>query len=539
MLRRYTAIGLLLALVLTGLACAKPVKVPMSDGVRLAADVYLPTCAGKGPWPVVLERTPYNRKNSALILYQFVKEGYVVMVQNLRGTRDSEGAWEVFGHDGWGGPGRQDGLDTIEWIKQQPWCNGKIGLAGFSASGIAAQLLLAAEPEGVACAFIGAASDNFYESIFPNGCYRVNTIEEWDPARAMLPVFEQHPAYDDFWESRNARARANRVNVPVYILSGWFDLFQRSATAFFEEVNNNGLPQTQGQCKLVINTLAHAAPPGTLEFPDRCGINPDTAIGSIQDWFDYWLKGKQNGILDKPDAALFVMTDAAAPNANGNAWMLTDNWPPPAEPLHFYLHAGGALLPEMPLAAEAATRYIYDPADPTPALGGNNLTPPSGPHDQRAIEARPDVITFETAPLEEELTIIGPITVTLFVSSSALDTDFGARLCDVYPDGRSMLMNEGMLRMRYREDITSESLLDPGEVYEITLDLWDTALCFAQGHRIRLAIMSCSDPRYDPNPNTGEPFRQHTHTVTAENTIYHDAARPSRLTLPAAAWRRQ
>ena len=211
---------------------------------------------------------------------------------------------------------------------------------------MAAQLLLAAEPEGVACAFIGAASDNFYESVFPHGCYRKNTIEEWEPAREMLPEIELHPAYDDFWEARNPRARADRVQVPVYILSGWFDLFQRSATAFFEEVHNNGHPQTHGQCKLVINTRAHATSSGALKFPDRSGINPDDAVGSIQDWCDYWLKGKDNGILDKPAAAIFVMTDPAAPEANGNAWMLDDNWPPPAEALDLYLYAGGALRPE-------------------------------------------------------------------------------------------------------------------------------------------------------------------------------------------------
>jgi len=502
--------------------------VPVSDGARLATHVYLPK--GDGPWPVILERTPYNRAKTLAI--EFFGNDYAVVTQNLRGTRESEGEWDVFGHDGWGGPGRRDGLDTVAWVFEQPWCNRNIGLAGFSASGISAQLLLAAQPPGVKCAFINAASDNFYELVFPRGCYRRNTIEGWAEAKSMLPEFERHPTYDAFWAARDARARADKVNVPVFILSGWFDLAQRSATAFFQRVHNDGLPPARGNCKLLMNTLAHAAPSGTLAFPDRENTNIDAVAGSIKDWFDYWLRGEDNGIQDKPAVTLFVMTDEAALDAPGNVWRFYENWPPASTEKRWYLHEGGRLLDTPPEVAASATTYLYDPTSPTPSLGGNNLYAPSGPHDQREIESRPDVLVFETEPLQEPLTVIGAISVTLYASSDAVDTDFGARLCDVYPDGRSMLMNEGMVRARYRDSIHEEEFMTPGTVYEFRIDLWDTALTFAPGHRIRLDIVSCSDPRCDPNPNTGEPFRRHTRTVPARNTVRHDAVYPSHLTLP-------
>ncbi len=536
----FQPLALALACVFAAFSCADTSKpkpaismmLPMSDEVRLATSVYLPD-GKEGAWPVILERTPYNRANAQAIPY--VGDGYAVVTQNLRGTHGSEGEWDVFGHDGWGGPGRQDGLDTVAWILEQPWCNGRIGLAGYSASGISAQLLLGAHPPGVRCAFINAASDNFYELVFLNGCYRKNTIEQWVEGKPMLAEFEKHPAYDAFWESRDVRARADTIDVPVYILSGWFDLAQRSATAFFQRVHNNGLPHAHGNCKLLMNTLAHAAPSGVLTFTDRADTNLDAAFGSARDWFAYWLKEEQNGILDKPAVALFLMTDEAATEAPGNTWRFYENWPPAATPKTLYLHEGGKLLAAPPQRTESSTAYVYDPASPTPSLGGNNLFPPSGPHDQREIEARSDVVVFETDALREPLTVIGPISVTLYASSDAVDTDFGARLCDVYPDGRSMLVNEGMVRARYRDSNRTETLMAPGTVYAFHIDLWDNALTFAAGHRIRLDIVSCSDPRYDPNPNTGEPFRRHTRTAPARNTVSHDAARPSQLVLPVVS----
>lgn len=533
MVNKFCSYRLLLVLLISiqPFACAKPftVDIPMSDGVILKAELWRP--APFGSFPVLLERTPYNRKEIIKNYKDLVKSGYAVLVQNVRGTRDSEGQWEVFGHDSWGEVGRRDGLDTVEWLKAQKWCNGKIGLIGFSASAITGKLLLASQPQGIACAYLVAGSDNMYETVFPQGCYRKNTIEEWGPAREFLPEIIKHPSYDAFWEIRNARSRAYLVNVPVYIVGGWFDLFQRSSTEFFNRVQNNGYIETK-KSKLVIHPLSHAGPPGELKLEDRHKINLDTQFGSMLDWFDFWLRDKPNGIDQKPNVALFIMADPQNPGEIGNTYHFYDAVPWSNDYLILYLHPNGELSTEIPNTTGAFSEYIYDPQDPTPSKGGNNLTPPAGPYDQREIKQRSDLLVFTSPPVAKHLLIIGTILVQLYASTDAQDTDFGARFCDVYPDGRSMLMNEGMVRARYRNSISKEELVQPNQVYEFKIDLWDTALYLAPKHRIRLTVISASNPRYEPNPNTGEPFRQHTSTVKAKNRVFHNPQYPSRLLLP-------
>lgn len=535
---RRTSVSLIFFLIFLSVSCSiscqqRTVEIPMSDGVKLKAELWLPSALGS--YPVLLERTPYNRRDVIKMHKHLVDSGYAVLVQNLRGIGGSEGSWEVFGNDSWGGPGRQDGIDTVNWIKKRRWCNGKIGLLGFSASAISAQLLLSAEPEGVQCAYLVAGSDNFYESIFPYGCYRKNTIEEWPPAREYLPEIIKHPSYDEFWERRDARARADRVKVPVYIVGGWYDLFQRSSTEFFRLLNTNASSPTYGKCKLVMQALSHAATPGELVIEDRQKINIDEKMGSMKDWFDYWLKGVDNGLYVKPSVALFVVADNQNPGEIGNTWQFYNNLPWSSNPITLYLHPEGVLLLNAVDVEESFSTYIYDPNDPTPSKGGNNLMPPSGPYDQREIEQRKDILIFTSPPLKTHLTLMGPIKVYLYTSTDVKDTDFGARFCDVYPDGRSMLMNEGMVKARYRKDIRTENFIKPGQIYEYEIDLWDTALVLPPEHRIRITIISASNPRYEPNPNTGEPFRQHTQFIKATNNIYHSKIYPSRVILPRTA----
>ena len=508
----------------------RSIEIPMSDGIKLKAELWLPDLVGS--FPVLLERTPYNRKEIIKMHRHLVDSGYAVLVQNLRGTVGSEGKWEVFGSDSWGGPGKQDGIDTVEWIKQQKWCNGKIGLMGFSASAISAQLLLASRPEGVQCAYLVAGSDNFYETIFPNGCYRKNTIEEWGPAKEYLPEIIKHPSYDEFWERRNARERAGQINVPVFIVGGWFDLFQRSSTEFFRLLNMNTNSPTFGKCKLIMHPLSHAANSGELVLEDRNKTNLDEKVGSMQEWFNYWLKEIDNGLYNKSAVGMYIIGDGQNPGEIGNTYQFYNNLPWSSNPVKMFLISGGNLSLETPTEEGNFSSYIYDPLDPTPSKGGNNLIPPSGPHDQREIEQRNDLLIFTSPPLKKHLTLIGPIKVHLYASTNVKDTDFGVRFCDVYPDGRSMLMNEGMVKARYRENIREEKFIEPGKIYEYEIDLWDTALVLAPEHRIRITIISASNPRYEPNPNTGEPFRQHTQTLKATQQIYHDKSHPSYILLP-------
>ncbi len=531
----YSKIIIILVLLVSLFSCnlfpkRLSVDIPMSDGVKLKAELWLPNRMGS--FPVLLERTPYNRERVIRMHQHLVGNGYAILVQNLRGTVGSEGKWEVFGSDGWVGPGKQDGIDTVEWIKKQKWCNGKIGLLGFSASSISAKLLLSSYPEGVQCAYLVAGSDNFYETVFPYGCYRKNTIEEWGPAKEYLSEIIKHPSYDAFWEQRNARARAHNINVPVFIVGGWFDLFQRSSTEFFHLLHTHTHSPTFGKCKLVMLPLAHAAPPGELTLEDREKINLDEKIGSIREWFDYWLKGIDNGLYNKPSVGLFIVADPQNPGEKGNTYQFYNNLPWSTHPIKMFLRANGSLSLESPTEETSYSTYTYDPLDPTPSKGGNNLNPPSGPHDQREIEKRSDLLVFTSPPLQKHLTLMGPITVHLYATTDVPDTDFGARFCDVYPDGRSMLMNEGMVKARYRESIEKENFIEPHKIYEYEIDLWDTALVIAPGHRIRITIISASNPRYEPNPNTGEPFRQHTRTLKATQQIYHDKDHASYVLLP-------
>ncbi|MCX8063698.1 MAG: CocE/NonD family hydrolase [Candidatus Hydrogenedentes bacterium] len=507
------------------------IEVPMSDGAKLKAVLWLPDKFRS--FPVLLERTPYNRKEVVKMHKQFVDAGYAVLVQNLRGTVGSEGKWEVFKSDGWGGPGMRDGIDTVEWLKKQPWCNGNIGIMGFSASAIAGKLLLSSGIDGVKCALLVAGSDNFYDAIFENGCYRKNTIEEWGPAKETLPEIIQHPTYDEYWEGRNAFSRANLVKTPVYIVGGWFDIFQKSSIRYFEAVNSNPNSPANGKCKLIMHPLAHGAPPGELNFEDRERLNLDEKFGSFKEWFDYWLKGENNTLYEKPSVALFLMADSNAPGNLGNKWKFFDTYPRNSKLVSLYLRGGGILSIDLPNPTDSPySTYVYDPENPTPSLGGNNLVPPSGPYDQRELEKREDLLVFTSPPLKKEMILFGAIKVRLFASTDAKDTDFGARFCDVYPDGRSMLMNEGMVKARYRNTVCKEDFIEPGKIYEYEIDLWDTALVLPPGHRIRLTIISASNPRYEPNPNTGEPFRRHTTTVKAKNNIYHSIEYPSAVVLP-------
>lgn len=507
------------------------IEIPMSDGVSLKAVLWRPDKIRS--FPVLLERTPYNRREVIKMHKQFVDAGYAVLVQNLRGTVGSEGKWEVFKSDGWGGPGMRDGIDTVEWVKKQPWCNGNIGLMGFSASAIAGKLLLSSGIEDIKCALLVAGSDNFYDAVFENGCYRKNTIEEWGPAKDALPEIIQHPTYDDYWEDRNAFGRAHLVKAPVYIVGAWFDIFQKSSIRYFESVNSNSNSPAYGKCKLIIHPLAHGAPPGELKFEDRDKLNIDEKFGSFREWFDFWLKKESNGLYEKPRVALFFMADSESPGQLGNRWQFYDSYPKVKDFMNLYLRDGGILSTEPPDTSDNPySTYIYDPENPTPSLGGNNLIPPSGPYDQRELEKREDLLVFTSPPLRNEVVLLGTVKVRLFASTDAKDTDFGARFCDVYPDGRSMLMNEGMVKARYCKGTTREEFIEPGRVYEYEIDLWDTALVLPPGHRIRITIISSSNPRYEPNPNTGEPFRQHTKTVKAKNDIYHSESFPSSVILP-------
>ncbi|MCS7208150.1 MAG: CocE/NonD family hydrolase [Fimbriimonadales bacterium] len=507
---------------------------PMRDGTRLATDVYLP--AGQPPFPVILIRTPYDKNALKAIGEDGARRGYAMVIQDTRGRFASEGANLPFEGDGWW-ENRADGVDTLHWIAQQPWCNGKIGTWGGSALGINQLMLAGAGTDKLTCQHITVAEPNLHQALFPGGVFKKSLVEEWlrltQHAPDALQHWTRHPAYDRFWQTRDVNRRYARVNAPAVHIGGYYDIFAQGTLDAFTGYQLRGGRNARGRQKLLMGPWAHGVlqkKVGELEFPNA--DQPPCTFHDPWRWFEYHLKGVANGVEREPAVVYYVMGAVGEPNAPGNEWRTARQWPPvPTRPTPLYLHGDCTLQFTKPIQG-APLSYRYDPENPVPTLGGRELTLPAGPRDQRAIESRPDVLVFTSALLQRPLEVIGRVKAVLYVSSDAPDTDFLVRLCDVYPDGRSYNIVEGVLRMRYRDSLSREQLMQPGKVYRVEVDLWTTAIVFNAGHRIRVHVTSSSYPAYDPNPNTGAPFRASRRTRVAMNTVYCDSQRASCIVLP-------
>jgi putative CocE/NonD family hydrolase len=279
---------------------------------------------------------------------------------------------------------------------------------------------------------------------------------------------------------------------------------------------------------LIIAPIGHGSM-NELKYPESAGQLPRCADNLA--WFDAMLKGKDNGVAAEKPVHYYVMGDPTDKAAPGNVWRAVDTWPPSANETAYYLHSTGKLTTDPP--AESGSRsYKYDPANPVATIGGAELGANIGPRDQRSVESRSDVLIFNSDVIEVPLEVTGRITARLFVSSDCPDTDFTVKLTDVYPDGRSMLVTDGITRARFRESFEKEKLLEPGQVVEVAVDLWSTSLVFNKGHRLRIAISSSNSPRFDPNPNTGHGFRADQEQRVATNTLYFSKEQPSRIVLP-------
>jgi predicted acyl esterase len=512
-------------------APSRSFMVPMRDGAKLSTDVYLP--AGDGPWAVVLVRTPYNKSQpaAAAIAKPVLEAGYAFVAQDLRGRFKSEGSdFIVFTHDGWGE--HQDGYDTVEWIAQQPWCNGKVATIGGSAHGITQNMLAPTNPPPLVCQYVEVAfSDMYRQATFQGGAWRKALVEGWLTGNQFDPntvrAFHDHPDYDDFWRQLSPESRAEQINVPCLQVGGWYDIFGQGSIDQYLAVNTRGGPNARGRCKLVMEPYGHGVN-DILKFPDT---GRPAAVSQAR-WLELWLDHGGKGIDEIPNVHYYVLGDPEDPDAPGCEWRTADAWPIPADVRPFYLREGGRLDWNPPTAANQSLSYKYDPTDPVPTLGGANLILAKGPMDQRAVENRPDVLVFTSDVLKEPLEVTGRVLAKLWASSTATDTDFTAKLCDVYPDGRSMLLLDGILRARHRNTFEKSELLEPGTIYELTLDLWSTSIAFNRGHRVRVSISSSNAPRFEPNPNTGKPSGTEGDTVVATNTIYLDAAHPSHILLP-------
>jgi predicted acyl esterase len=504
----------------------------MSDGVKLATDVYLPG-DDKRSYPVIVARTPYNKATGAGVGKTVCLRGYAFVYQDLRGRFKSEGKPVIiFGNDGWGT--HQDGRETLEWIARQRWCNGKIGSWGGSALGITQNMAAPVAPEQLKAQYVTVAFSDYYsQGAYQGGAFRKNLLEHWLESQGLvegnLAAFVAHPHYDDFWKNLNPELKASQVRAPGVYFGGWYDIFVQGTINSFTTIHYHGGEGARGKCRLVLAPIGHGSF-NELTYPANARQLP--ACADAFQWYDYMLKGAKNNAAKEKAVHYYVMGDPTDPKAPGNSWRHVDNWPPPAKATPFFLHDDGSLVREKPPAGDGLKTFTYDPKYPVPTMGGQELFGELGPMDQRKVEKRPDVLVFSTDELKEPIEVTGRITAKLFISSDCRDTDFTVKLTDVYPDGRSMLVTDGILRARYRQGFEKEALLEPGQVYELTVDLWSTSIVFNSGHRIRVAVSSSNSPRFEPNPNTGHAFRTDQETRAAKNTVHLSAGHPSSILLP-------
>jgi putative CocE/NonD family hydrolase len=587
----------------------RDVMAPLRDGVRLATDVYRPALRGQmvsGPFPAILERTPYNKQRLVCVAMAkyMARRGYVVAVQDVRGRYGSEGTFYGFAHEA------PDGYDAVEWVAAQPWCNGKVGTIGLSYTASDQHALATLRPPHLAAMFVSEGMFNYHTCSMRHGgalelrflvwAYDMALtsprarsdrtlraaltqararIGDWlrqAPTKAglsplaALPEYEQwtldlftHGDYDEFWRQRGLTIEpylAEHADVPVYLLGGWYDSYTRATLDSFCALSTS----KRGPIKVIMGPWTH----GTLEMAQAhsgdvalgCDAPLADYYGLVARWFDRWLKGLPTGVDDEPPIRVFVMGGGSGLKTeegrldHGGAWRWEREWPLARtrnQPYH--LHGDGRLSPERPTTAPPST-YLFDPTNPVPTVGGNlssggeyllaggfdqsGLPWILGERDGLPLASRRDVLVFATSPLPVDVEVTGPITVTLWAASSAVDTDFTAKLIDWYPPnpdyptGYALNLTDGIIRARYRNRRDRPELLTPGEVVKFEIRLYPTSNRFVTGHRIRLDISSSNFPRFDVNPNTGEPLGRHTHTVTALNRIFHDPARPSHLLLP-------
>jgi uncharacterized protein len=548
------------------------VPIKMSDGVTLRADIYRPKAEGK--FPVLLTRTPYDKNRVADFCLKAAARGYVVVAQDVRGRYASEGDWYPFKYES------QDGYDTVEWAAALPYSNGKVGMFGGSYVGATQYLAAIAKPPHLAgiCpdvtasnyhdgwTYQGGAFEQWFDESWTTGLAE-NTISRreelggnvvrWTPTLPLLsyPVYETpsaaglapyftdwlaHPNYDDYWKQWSIEDHYAQIQVPVLSLGAWYDIFLGGTLRNYARLKNEaGTEAARRGQRLMIYVGGHAGGStekkiGAVDFGNQLPVDLEAVMLR---WYDSLLKGIGNGVDHEKPVKIFVM--------GKNEWREEDDWPlERAKPTRYYLHStkpanglegGGALSTTAP-AEEKPDQYAYDPNDAVPTIGGPLCCQPLrtgiGPQDQRPVEARSDVLVFSSPAFTQNTEVTGPISLDLYVSSSAVDTDFTGKVVDAWPNGFAQNLTEGILRLRYRNSQEKPELGNPGESYHISVDLWATSNVFLPGHKLRLEVSSSNFPRFDRNLNTGEDQARGTRMIKATNVIYHDKSRPSALVLP-------
>lgn len=569
------------------------VMVPMQDGTNLSTDIFAP--ADGEPRPVLLIRTAYGKHHSELgwdstwglsnpKFYAVLEAGYSLVVQGVRGTFDSEGVFQPFLNEA------EDAADAVRWITEQPWSNGKVATAGLSYLGIDQWQGASSGVPGLVAIAPSFGPGDIYNGVwYSTGGAMWGGAATWATGNAMiqmqrklalgeadpadieefgalladplalasatpmahkpvvskyLPWFDDvmaHADRDDFWTQQSSIDRAEKITTPAFTILGWYDAFLRGGLEMYKAVQERGgSEEARSGQRLIIGPWAHDSSGFGSVDPDR-DFGPTASLGATQitdqqlAFFDYWLKDDKNALDRYSPVQLFVM--------GINEWRGEESWPlPDTQYVEYHLHGNGlantadgdgVLDPSTAAETLGTDTFLYDPRRPVPTLGAPLLGALAA-RDQSPVEVRDDVLCYTTPVLDTAIEVTGPISLTLFVSSSAVDTDFTAKLVDVQADGKAIPVSEGILRMRYRKSLARPELMNPAEVYEVTIDVGATSNVFLAGHRIRLEVSSSNFPNYNRNSNTGGHISTERleDMVSALNSVHHGPDFPSRLVLP-------
>lgn len=506
------------------------------DGTPLATDIYRPLSSG--PHPVILIRTPYGRDGWVEPCFAFALLGYACVAQDTRGRGDSGGDDTVFRDDA------DDGRATIEWLTEQSWCDGNIGMFGGSAFAITQYLPApGANSALLSIAPVVATPDLYHHAFLQGGAIRealaVNWLNGQDSGFFYDEVLE-HRLKDAWWDPVEVLEHAGSIHTAGLHVGGWYDIFTQGTLDAFTTLQDGGGSGAVGRQHLIMGPWTHGGLftnlSGALTYPLNAVRDP---TDFLLPWYDATLRGDTSEIEDWPAARVYLMGAVGEAGAPGNEWVDLDQWPPPVRPTQFYLSAAAGLAMRKPEPGDMT--LVSDPSDPVPTLGGANLHPNlvvdgremgDGPQDQRPVEARTDVLSFTTGPLVEPLTVIGPVRARVWLVPDTRDLDLAVRLTDVYPDGRSMLVLDGIQRARMRCGDDTECLLTPGVPVEITVELWSTALVFNAGHSIRISVSGSNWPRFEVNPNNGADLNIESTPVVARPQLLFGGDHPSRVELP-------
>jgi uncharacterized protein len=548
------------------------VLIPVRDGEKLGADIYLPP--GPGPFPVLLTITPYGKAGSGRGAGANVARGYAVVAVDSRGLRASHGKWEPYIHEA------KDGYDIQQWVGHQPWCNGNIGMFGTSYPAYTQVAPAQYRSQYVkAIVPVSAQSDNFgsvwssdgllHLAFSPTWAAQQEAIAEkqpppvadWVKLAWMLPLKSipdhtgvrsqfladviAHDTHDDFWKAMSIRDKYGEMDVPAFHVTGWYDdLSQETQINFVGMRNHSRTDRAKRWQKLLIGPWGHGIPrfsDSGFVFGDL-NFGPDVKIdfqSMQQRWFDYHLKGTDNGVDKEAPVKIFVM--------GANKWRDEQDWPlARAKATPYYLHSkgfansrfgDGVLSTDKP-ADEPVDKYRYDPRNPVPTYGGHGCCDYAfaamGPLDQHVTQQRPDVLVYSTPPLTDDTEVTGFPELQLQFATDVTDTDFFVTLSDVYPDGKAIDITEGQARTRFRESQEHPTLLTPNKEYSLNVKLWGTSNLFKKGHRIRIQITSSNFPRFNRNLNSGKAMMDETEADihVATQTIYHNSMRASAIVLP-------